>query len=146
MIKFFSLSFTNRCLFVRIYILSGLVRLMVLLIPFRYFKTYLGEYKKQTDYTLSKSSQEIVYQIQYMIDLVCSNTPWKSECLVRAITAQKFITRRNLSSTLYLGVRKNHKEKLNAHAWLRCGSIIVTGEHEKDLFQEIARFGKHIIK
>lgn len=53
------------------------------------------------------------------------------------------LKRRKIPSTLYLGLAKDEKkkDKLRAHAWLRCGSVILAGEREIDRFVVISTFG-----
>ncbi|EQB20784.1 hypothetical protein UNSWDHB_1857 [Dehalobacter sp. UNSWDHB] len=41
---------------------------------------------------------------------------------------------------MYFGLEKDQSNKLKAHAWLRCGFLIVTGGREKDQFKVISQF------
>jgi hypothetical protein len=52
------------------------------------------------------------------------------------------LQRRSLPSTLFLGVERVHSgEKwLDAHAWLRCGTDIVTGKPQHERFKVLAAF------
>jgi hypothetical protein len=52
------------------------------------------------------------------------------------------LKRRRIAATLYLGVAKdeNKAEKLAAHAWLRCGDVILTGAHGHRQFTVVAMF------
>jgi hypothetical protein len=58
------------------------------------------------------------------------NTPWESICPPQAIVAKWMLSRRNITWTLYLVVinDKNKMEKLAAHTWIRCGTIITGAE------------------
>ena len=64
--------------------------------------------------------------VSMCVNHVCNSTAWESKCLVRALTAQKLLKRKSISSTLYLGCAI-HEGKMVAHAWLRCGKMLVTG-------------------
>ena len=58
------------------------------------------------------------------------NLRWKDfPCLNRALTAKRMLNRRGLPCTLYMGVRPSPQKPsgMEAHAWLRCGDIAVTG-------------------
>ena len=56
--------------------------------------------------------------------------PTAKNCLVRAIAGRDMLARRGVISQIRLGVAKNSPDILSAHAWLECGSMIVTGEGE----------------
>lgn len=64
--------------------------------------------------------------VSICVNHVCNKTAWESKCLVRALTAQKLLKRKAIPSTMYLGC-KMEEGKMVAHAWLRCGSMYVTG-------------------
>ena len=58
------------------------------------------------------------------------------------MAAMAMLKRRGITSTLYLGLAKDDEAKLQAHAWLRCGNRIITGEKEMTGFTTIATFAK----
>jgi hypothetical protein len=68
-------------------------------------------------------------------------TPWVSNCLPQAITAKQMLQKRGLRSTLYLGLARASAEKVNAHAWLRCGQFFVTGGNGRG-FTVVAAFAE----
>ena len=55
-----------------------------------------------------------------------SKTPWKSLCLVRALTARKLLLEKHIPCTLYLGVGRDDGKPV-AHARTRVGAYYVTG-------------------
>ena len=57
---------------------------------------------------------------------------------------QLMLRRRGLPGTLHLGVAKEGN-RMEAHAWLRCGDQIVTGGHELERFGVVARFGRPVL-
>lgn len=71
-----------------------------------------------------------------------NNTPWKSVCLPQAVVGQWMLKRRNIPGTVYLGVMRNavNTDKLAAHAWLRCGKIILTGANGHHQFTVVSTF------
>ena len=69
--------------------------------------------------------------VSICVNHVCEKTAWESKCLVRALTAQKLLKRKSISSTLYLGCGIDNGNMV-AHAWLRCGRMIVVGANGRD--------------
>jgi hypothetical protein len=69
-------------------------------------------------------------------------TLWKSVCLSQAVAAQWMLKRRNIAGTLYLGVAKDEANPLEftAHAWLRCGNLILTGRDGHRRFTVVSKF------
>lgn len=137
--KFYILENREKVLIIKVFIIMGLSRFAMLWIPFKKLKRYMGEYNKESDWTIESSKYAKVKKIESAIRKVSMNTPWESKCLVQALTAQRLLSKENITSTLYLGVNKVGEEKLNAHAWIRCGGIYVTGGNGEN-FAKVARF------
>ena len=68
------------------------------------------------------------------------NLPWENLCLVQAVTASLMLNRRAIGATVYFGVALNKTSSFRAHAWLRCGKRIVTGEETYNDFKVISFF------
>lgn len=83
---------------------------------------------------------KIARRVLWAVNMATIRTPWESKCLVRALTAQRMLKKRDVYTTLYLGVGKDTNNKMLAHAWLRCGEFIMTGGRERDRFKEVAKF------
>ena len=64
--------------------------------------------------------------------------PWTNKCLEQAFAAKMMLRRRGLSNTLYLAVARDIT--LEAHAWVRSGSVCVTGQADFDRYTIVARF------
>lgn len=73
---------------------------------------------------------------------MASCTPWASTCLVQALAGLLLLRQRGVSGTLYLGMARqpNGPESMSAYAWLRCGSVIVTGAAGREHHTVIAAF------
>lgn len=69
--------------------------------------------------------------------------PWPSKCLDTAMAAQRMLARRQLPSTLYLGVRRNSAHALLAHAWLRTGQHWVVGYQPAHSFHVVACYARY---
>jgi hypothetical protein len=52
------------------------------------------------------------------------------------------LRRRGAASTLYLGLAKDRETQLQAHAWLRCGERILTGQRGMAGFTVISTFAE----
>lgn len=136
---FCGLRFRDRLLVIETFMLAGIARAIILLVPFNKIKKYIGKHKKETPFEIDSTFYDIASRVAWAVDHVSRNTPWQSKCLVQALTAQNMLKHRKISSTLYLGVKKDGG-KMEAHAWLRCGQMYVTGGINKDEFTEVARF------
>ena len=58
--------------------------------------------------------------------------PWRSDCLVQAKAARRWLARDGIASALHIGVRPGAGGDLDAHAWLTCGTVNVTGGEGAD--------------
>lgn len=81
----------------------------------------------ESPYNAGMEDYRYAKKVAYAVTQVCNRTKWESKCLVRALTAQKLLSRKKIPSTLYLGVGYDEQHKMVAHAWLRCGQVYVTG-------------------
>lgn len=122
----FKLSIKEKLLFVEAFFLTGLMRAKILKVPFNKLKEELGTYNTESaddvvldDYKIAKIVRDVVVTISKF-------TPWESLCLVQAMTVQRMLKKRGISTTIYLGVNKENKNMV-AHAWIRCGKMFVTG-------------------
>ncbi|WP_270942321.1 lasso peptide biosynthesis B2 protein [Romboutsia lituseburensis] len=122
----FKLSIKEKLLFIEAFFLTGLMRAKILKVPFNKLKEELGTYNTESvddvvldDYKKAKIVRDVVVTISKF-------TPWESLCLVQAMTVQRMLKKRGISTTIYLGVNKENKNMV-AHAWIRCGKMFVTG-------------------
>lgn len=89
---------------------------------------------------ISEENQIIVQQVAKSIQRTVKYSPWKTSCFAKGISAKTILKRKGIKSTLYLGIGKNGLNKITAHAWLRCGTVIVTGKEEMHRFTKIIFF------
>lgn len=130
----------KQLMFIEAFVLSGIYRFMVLYLPFKYIKRQLGKHKTESTYELLVDEYRVAKEIREIVLLVCKHTPWESKCLIRAMLVQHFLERKKIATTIYLGVNKDDLNNMKAHAWIRCGEMIVTGQYEKDHFIQVAYF------
>ena len=69
----------------------------------------------------------LVERVACVIPRVAARVPWKSDCLVQALAAQRWLRSARIKSTLSIGIRLQPEERFEAHAWLSVGSMLVTG-------------------
>jgi Transglutaminase-like superfamily len=68
-----------------------------------------------------------VERLSWAIATVAQYVPWRSDCFVRVIAADRWLRRHHLRPDFYLGVAKDEQGVFAAHAWLRYGDLTVTG-------------------
>lgn len=96
---------------------------------------------------IAESSDAIVNQYScceetaLSVKRACRYAPWRTMCFEQAIAAKLMLNRRKIKSELYFGVYKNEITGIvQAHAWLKCGNMIITGGHNLDKFKIISAF------
>ncbi len=81
-----------------------------------------------------QEEKQIVQEVRSAIRRAQVIAFWKSSrCLVNALTAQRMLEVRGISSALHLGVAKT-ENRLSAHAWLMHGDTEIVGGRERSGF------------
>ncbi len=140
--KFNKLSVKEKLLLTGSFFLLGIVRFSILVIPFKFITVIIGKKMADSPETLNKRAYRKALKIGWAVDTMSRYTPWESKCLVQAVTALLFLRVFGIPYTLYLGLDKDDSNALIAHAWLRCGELIITGNGGKDRFQVVAKFAR----
>jgi hypothetical protein len=122
--KFIQLSAPDRRLLVSAVVSLIRARFTVMFVPVR--KILLPVAPQNEAASLDTDAKRISWAVETAARIV----PTAKNCLVRAIAGREMLARRGVSSQIRLGVAKNSPDILSAHAWLECGSMIVTGEGE----------------
>jgi hypothetical protein len=120
----------------------GLARLAVLSLPCRWLFPLLGQRRRETVAADTPTLHPTLQAVARAVAATSPHTPWESACLVQAIAAKLMLKRRGLPSTLHLGVAKEGN-RLMAHAWLRSGSVILTGGAGRQRFTTISTFSEN---
>ena len=68
-----------------------------------------------------------VESVSWAIALAARFVPWRSDCLIQVMAADRWLRRHGLCPDFHLGVAKDVDGGLKAHAWLRYGGLTVTG-------------------
>lgn len=130
----------NRKLMLETLFLSGVYRICILLIPSKMLHRYFGIKNEESAKEEPEAAYSYIIKVAHTVNRVSRQTPWESKCLVQAMTAQHLLKKKQIASTLYLGVGKM-ENKMVAHAWLRSGRYYVTGGTGED-YALVAKFRK----
>jgi len=126
-IKALRLPLTQKGLLLEALVLLAVARAAVLLLPFRWVARSLGKEAAQTPVQDDPAQLRQVCRIRAMVYSVSHSVPWTSKCLDQAIAARIMLKFRRIPATVYFGVKNDEQGQLAAHAWLRSGSVYVTG-------------------
>jgi len=126
--KFIDLSWTDRFYLARVAILVGLIRVGLILLPFKTLKRAIDRTSGRRLGKDSEVSTEFVDRVVWAVRAVARNTLGDKPCLVQALATKWLLGRAGSDSTLRIGVRKGAGEELLAHAWLiHDGDIVIGG-------------------
>lgn len=137
--KLFGLPWRDRVLLAEAALTLAVARLAVLVLPFRWIAPRLGETMADSP-AEDQAEPELLRRIGWSVSVASHFLPWTSRCLAEAIAGKAMLQRRGLRSTLYLGLAKDGPADVEAHAWLRCGSRVLTGGQTSDGYAVIASF------
>lgn len=142
--KFSSRSWRERSLFVEAFVLLGVMRAAVLLLPFRKITKMMGLVQVETSPLPVADVNVDPAEIGWAIQAAAARTHWESACLAQALTGMFMLSRRGIEATLYLGVARDESdpEAMTAHAWLRCGGLILTGAGGVERFSALSSFSR----
>lgn len=96
-------------------------------LPFRRVAPRFGTASSESPRHLDAYASAWVDRVTRAVDAGWYWLPFATSCLTQAYAAKTLLRRRGIDSTLYLGVDPRSGEPLAAHAWLRSGSVVVTG-------------------
>lgn len=108
-------------------------------VPFRLIAPLLGR-RCSPACVSGHADLETVHRVRRMMKLVARHLPWSPRCLSRAIAAKLLLRRRGISSVLCLGIRRCG-DRVDAHAWVVAGAVVVTGGESLKDFAPLAWFG-----
>lgn len=69
----------------------------------------------------------IAARVAFAIPRVAARLPWRSDCFIQAMAAQRWLQSKGIPSALMIGTRKDEEGGFQAHAWLTCDDQIITG-------------------
>ena len=125
---------------IKVFFYTAYFRAFILFVPFNKLRKRMGQVKSESPKEVEIDIYKEAKRIAWIVNKVSKYTPWESKCLVQALTAQKMLKKQEISTTIYLGVRKDENGKMIAHAWTRCGEFYVTGGANRNGFAVVAKF------
>ncbi|MFR8040698.1 lasso peptide biosynthesis B2 protein [Clostridium butyricum] len=142
--KFSELEYKNKRDFIRAYIYTGIFRIYILFMPFKRLAQKMGKIKSESPDKINEETFLEAERISKIVSKASKYTFWKSLCLVQALTAQKLLSEKRIATTIYLGILKDDKNNMIAHAWTRCGNYFVTGGKNNEIFTVVAKFSNNL--
>jgi hypothetical protein len=103
-------------------------RVLVRVLPFPALTKRLGEHMAETGAVDYPAREPFLTSLTWAVGALSRRLPWRCQCLEQALAAGMLLRHRNIPHTLYLGARLQ-QGRLEAHAWVRCGGRLVTGDH-----------------
>lgn len=125
-----------------VFIILGLSRLIVLLLPMRFILPLLGNSNNKCMYCVcpTKHQIETARHVRRIVNIAVKNMFFKPTCLVQAIAARMLLGKQRIPYVFYLGVGLNSDKTLYAHAWVSTGPVFVTGGNGFTEYTVIATF------
>lgn len=131
LLSFTRLPVREKIWFILFYPLSGIIRAMILTIPYRYLSKFFGEYRRndQLSVLANETEKMTAWRIGRIAELCSAYTPWESKCLVQATMVRILLGYYGIPYIMHLGatLTKDLKEPMKAHAWVKVGPWVVSG-------------------
>lgn len=131
--SFISLPLVDQLAFPWIWLLLGLARVVILVVPFRVFSSWLGVYSKVNVYTpdITMIQTRKARRLGCLVRASATVTPWESACFPRALVACFLLRLVGVPYVMHFGLAKNtnssSEDPMKAHAWVIAGPVSVTG-------------------
>jgi len=122
-----------------------LARAVLACIPFRRMATWMGTMGSESAAEIPDGQTLVVEDISWAVQAMASRVPWDSRCLAQAIAGYRMLLKRGIPSTVYFGVKKDAQVVFGAHAWLRCGPCIITGEAGHTDYHVLCQFSRTVL-
>jgi hypothetical protein len=119
-----------RLLFVlRVYVLLVVMRGVISAVSLRTITAHLGTPMTETPRDgVSEEKLRYARRVGWAIVKAAPRTPTNSNCYPQALTAWWLLHRKQIPTTFYYGAAiDDDGTALQAHVWLRCGPVVVTG-------------------
>jgi len=122
--KFLNLSSTEQRLLIKTWILLGLIRLGMALLPFSTLRKLLYRFRSILGGDKKEFPED---RLVWSVGVVSRYIP-KATCLSQAITTQFLLQQAGHQACLHIGVTEAEKGGLKAHAWVESqGKVLIGG-------------------
>lgn len=115
-------------------VVSGLLRVL----RFPRLAPRLGQHMAESPPVMDASVIRAAAEIRWAVETAARHLLWRPVCLPQAVAAQWMLRRRGIPSTLYLGLDPGRG--YDAHAWVRVGTVVVTGGPGEERFVVVSTF------
>lgn len=126
------------------FLYSGFARLIILTLSFKRLARFLGapHGNHQLSALATPAQNEFARRVKHVTGMACKYTPWRSACLVQAIVARRFLVHYGIPYVIHLGAKTqtNEWDKMEAHAWLMVGTLVVTGGRQSYRYGIVATY------
>jgi hypothetical protein len=137
---FIRLPLSTKWLFLEALFTSAWVKLSLSFFPFKKVLIWLGGMQTESDTIANAQTLDTRQQIKTALVLCNKYALWPTECYTLSLTGKLLLKRRKITSTLYIGFRKDEKGKYKGHAWLRANDTYISGFKEARDFQVHSMF------
>lgn len=119
----------GRLFMLRVFALLVVMRGVIKVFALRTISARLGTPMQETPHEgLAEEDLRYAHRVAQTIDRVAPLTPTTSNCYPQGLTAWWLLRRRRMPTTFYYGAAFDESgTALEAHVWVRCGPLIVTG-------------------
>jgi hypothetical protein len=121
--RLFRLSTRERGMLAEAFLVMAVWRLALWCLPYR----VVSRWAVSRRVGAPLESREVAEQVGLAIGRASRRTPWRCTCLVQALAAQWMLSRRRSEVRLRIGVAREDKADLEAHAWVESAGVLVTG-------------------
>jgi hypothetical protein len=131
--------------FVPAWIMLGLLRVLIKVSSFRrlvrFFGTETGPLALPSQLILAPAQHRTAANISAIVRLAAKYSPWRANCFPQALCASLLLNLYRLPFATYLGLaREPASAKVTAHAWVRAGSLVVTGDGDLSKYALVGCF------
>lgn len=133
---------TRVLLTLRVYVLLIVMRGVISALSLRRITTRLGTPMEETP-TEGIPARQLRYarRVGWAISRAAPRTPTNSNCYPQALTAWWLLHRKQIPTTFYYGAAfEEDGTALEAHVWVRCGPLVVTGGGPRRRFAPLTWF------
>ncbi len=138
--RFIKLDLKQQFIYLETFLSLSVSRLLILILPFRRLAKFMGREQSESNFQISETDLRKVKEIGKIVKKVSLYVPYRSQCFEQALVIKFMLNRRGISSTIYFGVANDDPHQLKAHAWVRSGNYIVSGNRGKELFSSLSHF------
>lgn len=112
---------------------------LIRVLGFRYIVQRLGNLGAESALDLPEEQAQFALNVGKITEKIAQRLNLPQPCFPTALAAIWLTSRCQIPTTLYLGAYKQETQ-LFAHAWLRCGKVIITGQAGHQAFTVLATF------